>query len=38
LLEEAVAGVDAIIAAGMTLVWRLVKKPGFIQLDDERFA
>ena len=36
LLAEAVRKAESIIAAGITMVWRLVSKPGFIQMDAER--
>ena len=36
LLEEAVRKAEGVVAAGITLIWRLVSKPGFIQMDAER--
>lgn len=36
LLEEAERKADDIISAGISLLWRLVTKPGFIQMDAER--
>jgi cell division protein FtsZ len=36
LLEEAVRSAESQIASGITLLWRLVTKPGFIQTDPER--
>jgi len=35
-LEDAIRKAESFIAAGITLVWRLVSKPGFIQSDTER--
>jgi len=35
-IEEALRKADGVMAAGIALVWRLVSKPGFIQLDPER--
>ena len=36
LLDEAIGKADRIVAAGITLLWRLVTKPGFIRMDPER--
>ena len=36
LLSEAVQVADRLVAAGITLLWRLLSKPGFIRLDAER--
>jgi cell division protein FtsZ len=36
LLLDAVQAAEGVMAAGITLLWRLVTKPGFIQLDAER--
>lgn len=36
LLDNAVTLAEGIIAAGMTLLWRLLSKPGFISVDPER--
>lgn len=35
-LEESLRRAEAAIASGITLLWRLLTKPGFIQLDPER--
>lgn len=35
-LDDAIMMAEGIIAAGMTLLWRLLSKPGFISLDAER--
>jgi len=35
MLEDAVRKADATMAAGITLLWRLVTKPGFIRMDAE---
>ena len=35
-LEDAIQKAENIVAAGITMVWRLVSKPGFIQMDAER--
>ncbi|MDR2849559.1 MAG: hypothetical protein LBW77_03335 [Verrucomicrobiota bacterium] len=35
-LSEALQAAEALVSAGVTLLWRLVTKPGFIQLDPER--
>jgi cell division protein FtsZ len=37
LLADAVRASERVIAAGISLVWRLVTKPGFIRMDPERF-
>lgn len=36
LLTDAVQAAEGLLASGITLLWRLVSKPGFIQLDAER--
>lgn len=36
LLDEAIRVSERLIAAGITLLWRLLTKPGFIRLDAER--
>ncbi|HRR33620.1 MAG TPA: hypothetical protein P5026_05945 [Kiritimatiellia bacterium] len=36
LLGDAIQVSESLISAGVTLLWRLVTKPGFIQLDPER--
>lgn len=35
-LEESLRRAESAIASGITLLWRLLTKPGFIQLDPER--
>lgn len=35
-VDEAMRQADAILSTGITLLWRLVTKPGFIRLDPER--
>jgi cell division protein FtsZ len=35
-LEESLSKAEAVIASAITLLWRLVTKPGFIQTDPER--
>jgi cell division protein FtsZ len=35
-LEEAIRQAEAVVASGITLLWRLVTTPGFIQTDPER--
>ena len=36
LLVDAIQVAEGVIAAGITLLWRLLSKPGFIQMDAER--
>ncbi len=35
-LEESLRRAESVLASGITLLWRLLTKPGFIQLDPER--
>lgn len=35
-LVDAIQAAEALLSAGLTLLWRILSKPGFIQLDAER--